>query len=416
MLDFRIGFFLGIRQIQRANPWTTALIITVIVFTYLNLVAVSGILIGIVEGALRTTRIEAVGDVILKPLEGESRIKNTDEIIGQLASYPEIEAFSPRYSGLATIEANYTERRDLTVEPDIIAVNITGIDVEHEDQVTGLRSLIGEGEYFDPDESGYIILGKYNIDRYADKFGDAFQSLDNVYPGDTVRVTVGERSEEFIVKGVIDSKIDLVSMRVFMPEREFRRIFDRADHNANEILVRINENSHEDAVKSNLVRNGYGSSMEIETFSEGIPKFITDVVITFDLVGLLIGSIGIIVAAITIFIVVFINALSRQRQIGILKAIGITGRSIAYAYVTQAAIYAIIGSAIGVLITLFLLVPYFKNNPIDFPFGDAALSVTPEGIVLRCVILLVTTLVAGFIPAWLIVRINTLNSILGRKS
>ncbi len=120
-------------------------------------------------------------------------------------------------------------------------------------------------------------------------------------------------------------------------------------------------------------------------------------------------------ASITIFIVIFINALSRRRQIGILKAIGISSRAIEYAYVVQAAFYTLVGSLIGVVITVYLLVPYFNENPIDFPYGDASLSVSSEGIIIRLITIFSITLIAGFIPAWLIAKQNTLNSILGKK-
>ena len=51
MRSLRIGLLLGLRQIQRASIWTTSLIIFVMMLTFLNLIAVSGILVGLIEGA-----------------------------------------------------------------------------------------------------------------------------------------------------------------------------------------------------------------------------------------------------------------------------------------------------------------------------------------------------------------------------
>lgn len=415
MLDLRIGLLLGLRQIRHASLWTTTLIITVVVFTFLNLVAVSGILTGIVEGALKSTKDEAVSDVAFEPHEGEKRILHTDQLLKELRGISAVAGVSARYTDIATLEANYKERRDLNAEPDTITTTITGIDIADENTVTSLSSIIGEGEYFDPNESGYIILGKYTIDRYADKFGDAFQYLDGVKPGDTIRVTTGSEAQEFTIKGIIDSKIDIVSLKVFLPEREFRRLFERPDFNANSVLVRAKEGYTDTELKNILVENGFESYGDISTFTEGMPSFIQDVITTFDILGAFVGLIGITVASITVFIVIFINALSRKRQIGILKAIGISERAIEYAYLSQAAFYAIIGATLGVLITVFLLVPYFRENPIDFPYGDTSLSVSVEGVALRCLLLFVIMIVAGYFPAWLITRQNTLNSILGRK-
>jgi putative ABC transport system permease protein len=415
MLDLRIGMWLGFRQIQRANPWTTILIIAVIMFTFLNLIAVSGILAGIVDGAMKETRAKAVGDIILSPLPGEDSILHTEEVLRSIPLIEGVRAVSPHYTGLATIEANYIERRDLSSEPDIIAIDITGIDPQAEENVTHLDTLIKEGSYFNSNENGYILIGKYLIDRYSEKFGDAFQSLDNIYPGDKVRISTGSKTQEFEVKGIVDSKIDMVSLRVYMPEKEFRRFFDRVDYDADEIIVRLNTVQEESTVKERLIGSHIAQYAEIETFTEGLPKFITDVKDTFALLGIFVGAIGITVASISVFIVVFINALSRKRQIGILKAIGISERAIEYAYVTQAGIYACVGALLGTLFTVYLLIPYFIENPIDFPYADTSLSLTGYGIGFRSLLLICVTLIAGFLPAWLIVKQNTLDSILGRK-
>ncbi len=59
--------------------------------------------------------------------------------------------------------------------------------------------------------------------------------------------------------------------------------------------------------------------------------------------------------------------------------------------------------------------PFVSANPIQFPFSDGIL-VAPYGETLFRVVLLVgATLVAGYIPARMIVKKNTLDSILGRN-
>ncbi len=56
MRALRLGLLLGFRQIQRASLWTTLLIIFVMMFTFLNLIAVSGILVGLIVGSERAVR------------------------------------------------------------------------------------------------------------------------------------------------------------------------------------------------------------------------------------------------------------------------------------------------------------------------------------------------------------------------
>ncbi|NCN11895.1 FtsX-like permease family protein [Candidatus Kaiserbacteria bacterium] len=417
MRSLRIGLLLGLRQIQRASIWTTVLIIFVMMLTFLNLIAVSGILVGLIAGSERAVQEKTIGDIIITPLDAEDKILQTETVRRTLTTIPEISAFSVRYKQGIKIEANYKTRRDLNAEANIVGSQAVGFNPFEEDTVTTLSENIIEGEYFEPNESGYIILGALNLERYTAGFADITGGLKEVYPGDTVRVTIGQASREFIVKGIINAKAGGVANSVYLPEQELRRLIGSPDRNANEIIIRLTDSTPVEAlaVKDILVSLGLSEFAKIRTFEEALPKFITDIKNTFNILGTFIGSIGIVVASITIFIIIFINALSRRRHIGILKGIGIERSVIEIAYVSQAAFYALTGSFLGALLTYSFLVPYFDNNPIQFPFSDGILSADPESTFYKFVTLFIITLFAGFVPAWMIAKQNTLNAILGRK-
>ncbi len=415
MRSFRIGLLLGIRQIQRASIWTTILIISVMTLTFLNLVATSGILVGLIEGAERAVKENSLGDIIVKPKSGEDRILETDSFVKNINTYPEVASFAVRYHGNATIEANYRERRDLSGERDTAAVTVNGIDTEAEKAMSKLDTLVVDGEYLDPNEEGQILIGVYYLKRFAENFGDIFDTIENVYPGDKVRMSVGDVSKEFTVKGIIESKVDEVNFAVYIPEREFRRLFGRQERNADSIVMRLKDTNQSQEVVDAMRASHLDDYAKIQTYEEAKPKFITDIKDTMNLLGTVIGSIGLVVASITIFIIIFINAVARRRHIGILKGIGIERKAIEIAYVLQAAFYALSGSLLGAIITYTYLVPHFQKNPIQFPFSDGLLSADPTTTFWKFVILFLVTLIAGFVPAWMIVKQNTLNSILGRK-
>ncbi len=416
MRILRIGLLLGWRQIQRANKWTTLLIIFVMMLTFLNLIAVSGVLVGLIAGAENAVRAEYLADLVISEKDGEDNILETETILRELSAFPEIEAYTVRYSGGGVLEANYKERRDLAGERDTATVTVTGIDPSLENSISNLSHNVIKGEYLNDTEEGYILIGNYYLEEFAQQFGDIFDTISKVEIGDTVRLTVGNVSKEFVVKGIIESKVDQVSLNTYIPEREFRRLFGRIDRNADQIVIRTKDGESEIDLKASFVANGFDKMAKIQTYDEAKPKFITDIKNTFNILGSFISSIGIVVASITIFIIIFINALSRRQQIGILKGIGIERRAIEVAYVFQSAVYALLGSGLGALLTYGFLVPYFDENPIKFPFSDGILVAPVEETVVRFIILFVITLIAGFLPAWLIVKQNTLNSILGRNS
>ncbi len=411
----RVGFLLGIRQIQRANIWTTILIVLVMTLTFLNLVAVSGILVGLITGAERAVQQKLIGDVLLTSLDDEDVILESELIINTLNSHPRVLNTAPRIDSNGTIEANYTTRRNLRSDRDLVSTRVTGIDVINEDKVSKLSENVIEGSYLSPEEEGYILVGSILIERYTEDFPDIVNSLTDVFPGDKVRVTINGATREFTVKGIVDAKVGELTSSIFLPERELRRLQRDTERNVDRISVRTK--NKEDAVflQEQLTGLGFGAYAKIQTFDQALPKFIQDIKNTFNILGTFIGAVGIIVASITIFIIIFINALSRRRQIGILKGIGIDRKAIEIAYVMQAAFYVIIGAGLGALITFGFLVGYFDRNPIDFPFSDGILVAEPLETFYRFIILFCITLLAGFMPAWLIVKQNTLNSILGRK-
>ncbi len=412
--SLRVGFLLGLRQIQRANIWTTSLIIFIMMLTFLNLVGVSGILVGLIEGSVKANREQYTGNVLMTTPKGDSYIEQSNQIIQTLKFIPEVSNFTARYLDTGTIEANYQNRRDPEALRDTVGAQIVGFDPVKEEAVTNLSKYVKEGEYLNKGEDQYVLIGANMIQRYVSNFGEGFDTLDDIFPGTKIKITAGEKTKEYIVKGIIDSKVDETSFRVFMTEGEFVRFFERNNLNVNEIAVVASPDVSENKLKDILLKSGFGENAKVQTSEEAIPQFLTDIKIAFGLLGNIIGFIGIIVASITIFIIIFINAITRRKYIGILKAIGIQARSIQFAYIFQSIFYALSGATLGVIIVYAVLVPAFNANPIDFPFSDGILVAPVNDVIFKFILLMIVTLLAGFIPAWTIIRKNTLDSILGR--
>jgi putative ABC transport system permease protein len=277
-----------------------------------------------------------------------------------------------------------------------------------------LSRYIKEGEYLNPNETGFILIGSNLLKRYNGAFGDQFESINNLSVGDKVRVSASGRTAEFIVKGVLKTKVGEVSMRAFIPETELHALVQDGSQNAVEIAIETIKPEYDVLLQKNLIDKGFADDAKIQTAAEAIPDFLNQIKMAFGVLGNMIGLIGLIVAATTIFIVIFMNAVTRQKYIGILKGIGISPRVIIWSYIFQSLFYATIGGAIACVIIYFGLVPLIDKNPINFPFSDGVLSAPVDGTLIRFAVLLVISFFAGLVPAWRIVRRNTLNSILGR--
>jgi ABC-type lipoprotein release transport system permease subunit len=413
-LNIRIGFFLALRQIRRSSLWTTSLIIFVMVLTFLNLVVVSGILVGLLQGAVDAVRTKYTSDVIVSTLDDKTYIENSANILALIDTMNGIEAYSARYRESGTLEANYKTRKE-SDKPNVAGASIVGIDPDEEDAVTELSDGILEGEFLVDGDYDKVVLGNYLLKQYFPVESPGFTTLENVGVGTKIRLKVGDVTREVVVKGIIKSKVDEIALRAFMDDSQLRSMIGRGDGNVDEIAIKLAPGTDPVRVRDTLKLYGVDQYAKVQTFEDGQPKFLKDMIQTFNMLGAGFSSFGLVVAAITIFIVIFINALTRRKFIGILKGIGIHGKAIEISYVFQSIFYAVIGSGIGLALVYLVLVPLFAAHPIDFPFSDGILVAPPGATLFRVGLLVFATLVAGYIPAWMIVRKNTLDSILGRN-
>lgn len=408
-----VGFFLAFKQLKRVNKWTTGLIVFIMTLTFLNLVFVNGILVGLIEGSSLAYRREYSADLIIKNFESKDFISETDVIVNTLKSFEEVVAVSPRILYGVTIEAGYKEKRSSSDNPDRISAAMAGIDPQIENSVTGLESMLIAGEYLEKDDVDQILIGSNLLTEYSRNIpGD--EALSNVKVGSKVRIVLNGTVKEVRIKGVIKSKIGEVGRRVYTTDSYMRKIINRQSFDVNEISVLLKKGTDAYKIKSLLHSSGLDKQGDIQTWEESQGQFFKDIGSTFSLLGTMIGSIGILVASITVFIVIYINAVTRRKFIGILKGIGISETAIEISYVLQSFFYSFLGSAFGCIFLYGFLKPYIDDHPIDFPFSDGILVAPLGPTLIRVAVLMVVTLFAGYIPAKLIVRKNTLDSILGR--
>jgi ABC-type lipoprotein release transport system permease subunit len=413
-LNVRIGWFLAIRHIRQASRWTTGLITFVMVLTFLNLVVVSGILVGLIQGSVDAARTQYTSDVIISSLSDKKYIENSPNLLALLRTLPEVERLTPRYMEGATLEANYKTRKS-TDKPNTAAAQVVGIDPAQEQAVTGLADFVVEGEYLAPGDYDKIILGQYLLKQYLPIDSPGLAVLENVQVGTKIRLQVGDVTREVTVKGIIKSKVDEITRNAYMVDTQFRSLVGRNDGNVDQIAIKLSPGADPVAVREKLKQRGVDDFAKVQTYVDAQPQFLKDIINTFNMLGNVFSSVGLIVSSITIFIVIFINAITRRKFIGILKGIGIHAHAIEMSYIFQSIFYAVVGSTIGLALLYGFLVPFVSAHPIDFPFSDGILVAPLNGTLFRVGLLIVATLIAGYIPARMIVRKNTLDSILGRK-
>lgn len=424
LTSFKVGLFLGLRQLKRASKGTTLLIVFIMTLTFLNLVVVNGILVGLLAGSFKQFNERYSGDIFVTPQERIEYVENGQQIIKLAKAQEGVLAVSARTVTVGRVRGDLDKNPNGKESPNENSGSVVGIDPENEEKVTGISDLILKGETLSSGDEGYILVGASLIKEYSN-FADAnfpgFTILRGIDVGDKVRLTLTVRNEngdqkiskDLIVKGIVKSKVDQMSQRFFMLNSELRKLTNNSELNFQELAIRANP-IYSDSIVAALKTFVDQSKVRVQYSAEAVPSFLRQVEATFDILGNVIGAIALVVASITIFIVIFINAITRKKYIGILKGIGIESSAIQIAYVIQALFYGFLGSSIGFATVFLFLKPFFDKNPLDFPFSDGILAASVEGSLIRAALLMIITILAGFIPATIIVRKNTLDSILGR--
>lgn len=417
--SLKLGFFLALREIKRSNFWTNALIIFVMSLTFFNMNLIGGVLIGIANGVASSYRGYYSGNILITPTTHNKYIKDTSDIDNIVKTMPGYLGSSVRYTAPVKIEYGYKDKLRVSDLPESAEGVLTGIVPQDEDIVTKLSDSVVAGEYLSLSDADEILVGSSLIKKYSSLRGAAnnvgSRILEHADVGSRVRIAVNGVTREVTIKGIISTGGTNIDNRIFMLGSTVRSILNDDSLNANEIAIALTPETNESEAKKYIVNIlNYNEDVLIQTSSEALPGGIIDIIKTFSILGNIVGGIALIVGAITIFIVIFVNAVTRRKYIGILKGIGITPRAIEFSYIFQALFYAVSGIVVASILVRYYIVPYFDIHPINYPIAKGSLAISGSELFWRGVVLSLTSIFSGFVPAWLVTRQNTLDAILGR--
>lgn len=411
----RVALFVAIKSMRRGQITTKLVTVFILLLTLLNLTVVGGLLNGITEDVGNNIKKSFTGDIFIEPPSGYDYIKNTNNLFPGL-NHSAIVGYSGRLLKGATLEYDY-KRASGNKKPPSVGTMLAGINPDAEAATTVLPDKIVEGRFLENDDWDAIVLGSSLVDGYVKGSTGVSDTLGYVSVGDKVRARFPNGNTfEFTVVGIVRTKASTVDQRSFVNYKILRQLSGLTNDEYSEIAIRTNDQIVVPSLVKSLedadARTNYNN--DIKEAGEAMPKAIADLQKAFALIGNLVGATAVLIGLVTVFVIIFINASSRRRQIGILKAQGIEPSALVLSYVFQALFYTIIGVIIGTAILFFFLQGYFEKHPLSLPMADGQLLLGFNYVTARIIVLIVSSLISGFIPAWFIIRQNTLDSILGR--
>jgi len=412
MGDLKLAFFLAHKSIFKGNRWALVLIVLVMSLSFANLLLTPSILMGVTD-AINRQQVETLyGDLVVDPPADEHHLSDIEELTTAIAQVPGVDGVAARlnYSGL--LEYDWRSKDSTFDKGRSGSWALVGIDPLDEARVTSIHDSIIAGDYLAERDREALLLG-IEIAGGPEAHAASFQTLDGVVVGDEVRVTYPNGIQrEYEVTGIFQSRDSQADRMAFVTRAEMASVLGRNIYHdrASQLLVSVADAYEEAQVMRAIESLGFGG--EVRSWRE-YGGTMTGVVSSFGVVAGLISGIGLIVAGIVMFIVIYINVIHSRRHIGILRAIGIKRDVIVGSYVIQALFYAVMGVMLGGLAFRFGLQGYFDYHPLDLSIGRVSLALHP-GIVESAVAgLVLAAVLAGLVPVFNITRQGIVHAIRG---
>ena len=409
--DLRAAVFLFYKYITRGSRGTLLLTILVAAVAFMQINIISGIMSGAVGLIYQQAKSNYVSNIVIKP--GKDQWGNSEQYLTQVSSLKRRINAIP---GIVGCSSRYSTGAIVTYDPDktgkdlrSVSWPVTSISPEENIEVSNISKYMVAGEYLSDSDRDQVIMGR----EISGGFGAALevQSLKGAGVGDEITVYYHNGVvRDYTIKGIYSTVFPLSDMSIFVSQKEMESVLGIHDR-ASQILVKTDE-SYPESYYIQKLRDAGIQLQDIQPWEDFI-GLVLGIAQSFDIIKRIILLIGLIVTGVTIFIVIFIATVSRRRQIGIMKAIGMRERIIIMSYVLLALFYALMGIGLGIAIIEAFIRPYFIANPLSFPMGKVSLAILPGEMMTSVVSMLVVSLLAGFIPSWRVARENIIRAIWG---
>jgi len=349
----------------------------------ISIIAVLGVVVGVaslmvviavMSGFSQDLRDKIIGNFSHLTISADSGIENPRVIINQLKSIPEIKGISPFIDGQALI------RQD----EKIFGVKIRGVDPKTISEVNKIKDYLIYGDPSQLDSEG-VIVGK-ELARFL-----------GLGLGESLSLQASpQKIHDLKVLGIFSSGMyEYDTELIFLHLDKVKEMLGL--NNVTGIAIKLNNLDQAPAVKGKI-QNLLGYSYGIRTWMELNATFFAALRLE-KITMFIILSLVVLVAAFNIVSTLIVMVVQKTKDIGILKAIGMSRKQIRRIFTFEGLAIGFIGTVLGVTIgwlLCFLLKRYqFVKLPADIYYLDhlpVSLSFWPDAALIIAAALVITVL------------------------
>jgi ABC-type lipoprotein release transport system permease subunit len=325
-------------------------------------------------------------------------IDNPDKVTRLMQSYPEINGWTQRIrtSGLASIGGSSA------------GIQIMATDPEQETWVTSMHEHVVEGEWLRPGMPKDLLLGITIAQTIGVKIGDRVILMAQRPSGEMV-------SEVFYLQGVLETGAPQIDRSLALIPLASAQNWLNMGTSVTDIVIRADQHDDTDLIVRLFRQQLSEKTYEIMPWQE-LDPMVRQWLEFSDAYGFVIILVVVILVLTEILNTMLISLHERQKELGVIVAIGTTRKQIFSMLLLEAVMLILIGAALGYLVGS-LMVHLFAESGIDltsyanaFQFFYMDPVIHPEltqSSALRILgATLVAALLAGIYPAWKATRLR----------
>lgn len=255
---------------------------------------------------------------------------------------------------------------------DIPMLSVVGID---RDDVSFADLTIADGELFDKNSSE-VVVGKVMAENEDIGVGDS--------------VTIGQ--DDYDVVGIFESGNSNQDMSLFMDLGKTQELV-QDEGNITAIFVKVNPDYDVDAVADDIT-NQYGDNLTTVTS-------LSDMAMVGDMIDMLNGAswgislLAILIGAVGIINTMLMSVLERTRELGVLKAVGWSGKRILGMIIGESIVITLFAGVVGSIVGVIVVELFTSLNLL----GGMTPVYTIDIFVQAFVIAIVVGVLGGLYPA-----------------
>ena len=396
--SLKVAFFLAGRAIGRGHVRVSILSISVMVLVYINIALGPALIDGLVDLINHKVRTTLSGDIVVQS-DG-----TTDYLLEAGALASQIEAVDGVAAAVPLTLVGYQVRH----EGRQFTSTLTAVDPDDYRSVFATADYLIEGSFLEPDDTGQVVLG-IGVAGADREFDSSWASLRTINAGDRITVTLASgTAREYTVKGIFQTEMPYSDIKAFITRRELAIISPGSADIANQVCVRAEGGRELGPIARQI--QGLRQGLSVGTWEE-VAGMVQATVESVRSIYFIIQVIALAVAGLTIAMVTYIDLANRRRQMGILRGIGITDRSLILSYTFRALFLYAAGTLVALVLFAFVIVPLERQHPLHVSFGDILLPVEVSYLLTAAALLCVVSLFSAAIPAWQATRVQVVDAI-----